>query len=133
MIREMTRNQDCVIGLSGRLFYYFVVAFANQKTQRTFSNAGDKEDATMWFYLLDSQRIPFYNFLINSIFNMSRFADKQVLMRNTVAEARGLSKAGRMIFAKVGMMLSERTYQRRMVSFEISHAARVRWCHVLLL
>ena len=55
-------------------------------------------------------------------------ADYQMTLRNVLAESKGLSKAGRILFSKLGCLLSERTFQRKLSVFDarIDEHARYR-------
>jgi hypothetical protein len=117
-----------VTGLpGGRLFQYFVLGFSNPVTRRDYTRAADNTSHDLWFRLLASQRLPFYNFLIQSLFHMGRSVDSQIMVRNSVAEMKGLSKVGRVLFSRLGMLLSERTYQRRLLDLDAEVAAKLKY------
>ena len=82
----------------------------------------------MWATLLAKEKLGFYNFIITSIFGICRKADYQMTLRNVLAESKGLSKAGRILFSKLGCLLSERTFQRKLSVFDarIDEHARYR-------
>jgi hypothetical protein len=75
---------------------------------------------------LHHERIPFYNYLSNAIFHIGRSFDTQFLYRNMLAESRGLSKSGRDTFSKLGYMLSETTYRRRIEAILEHHEQLLR-------
>jgi len=116
-----------LLGLpGGKLFQLWVHGFGSNSSQMDLRRAADKTDRTLWYVMLQQNRLPFYNFLVSNLLQLGRFVDNQVMARNLVAELRGLSKVGRTLFSKLGILLSERTYQRRLLDFDSHHEQRMR-------
>jgi len=105
----------------GRLFQVFILAFGGKTSYRQGCTAWNQNNPSIWAVLLAKEKLGFYNFVITSIFGMGRRADQQMTLRNVLAESTGLSKTGRILFSKLGCMLSERTFQRRLVEFDDVH------------
>ena len=65
-----------------------------------------------WKMHLEKEMINFYNFMSCAMYMMSTAFDKQMSFRNVLAEAKGLSKVGRILFGKLGAVLSDTSYKR---------------------
>ena len=74
---------------------------------------------------LPSERIAFYSYLSNTLYHIGSSCDTQILYRNIVTEARGLSKSGRHLLARLGF-IPETTYQRRIKQILTSHEELIR-------
>ena len=75
--------------------------------------------------LIAAQTLPFYNFLLTTLFNLNRSVDAQILLRNVIADFKGMSKSGRIMFSKMGLLLSERTFQRRLAELDAANIAAI--------
>jgi len=74
---------------------------------------------------LQRERIAFFNYLSNALHNLGGF-ETQMLYRNLVAESRGLSKSGRHLLSRLGYLVPETTYQRRVKLIIDSHDELIR-------
>lgn len=79
-----------------------------------------------WEDHIENEKINFYCFIGNRLFGLGRSFDLQMLFRNVVAEAKGLSKEGRIIFSKLGYFISDTTYRRRTAEYLDQQAQRLR-------
>ena len=60
---------------------------------------------------------------------MNTSVDKQILLRNVIADFKGLSKTGRIVFSKMGLMLNERSFQRHLNEMDWAHSALITYPH----
>ena len=100
----------------GRLFGFYMFAFASDWHSKQLLQQTELEGPTaeQWDQHLTRQTYPFYSFVGNRLYAMSRSFDHQMMFRTILAEGKGLSKQGRIIFSRLGYILAETTYRRRM-------------------
>ena len=116
----------------GRIFQFYLMVFAPRTTYDRAKKAIKDKDDNLFNALLVSSKLPFYNFLLASLFNLNRSADKQLLLRNLLADSKGMSKTGRVLFSKLGLLLSERTFQRRLNDMDELHSSSITYSHSLV-
>ena len=76
--------------------------------------------------LLHKERL-LYNYLSNSLHQLGSYFETQIMFRNVLAESRGLSKSGRHLMSRLGFLLPETTYQRRLTKLLQVHDRSLRY------
>jgi hypothetical protein len=112
----------------GRPFLAYLAMFSCARVFKQFEKACKNAslDVIIVDELLYQERVNFYTYLSNALFQIGPYFETQILFRNMMAESRGLSKKGRHIMSRLGCLLPETTYQRRVTKMLEAHDEAVR-------
>ena len=113
----------------GRPFLAFLALFSSPRVFSVFQKhvARRTVSCELTDDLLHKERLPFYNYLSNSLHQLGSYFETQIMFRNVLAESRGLSKRGRHLMSRLGFLLPETTYQRRLTKLLQVHDRSLRY------
>jgi hypothetical protein len=123
------------LGISGGLLFENFVATSGRRTSRRAIVAlaklchEEKRECTdiESERMLSEERAGFFSFILTSLANRGRSANRQLFFMSLLVQARGLSRTGMEFQSKMNMCLAPRTFDLELATFMNTVELRERW------